>query len=308
MERYEKVQTVRQCFSRVSSSSSPHRLMPPLLLVAHQNEHGGTFQYVYKARDKDTGKLVTLKRYRNEEDIMVDGDPPYLREIAALTRLQHPCVIKLLDTVNDGHRVFVITEFVETDLHRHLRNLNGLLPPDHIKSYTSQIIQGIEHCHRHGIMHRNIQPGSIVLTSDGKVKLSEFDISRTFTISNSTPSSLNGVACCLWYRPPEILLGSTLANVAADMWAIGATVAEMLAKKALIPASSELDALFKIFRMFGTPSEHCWPGVSLLPAWSTEFPKWPTLRMKNLFEPRGYLCEEGMDMIEVCFCVHLVLC
>lgn len=69
----------------------------------------------------------------------------------------------------------------------------------------------------------------------------------------------------MWYRPPEILLGSQVYSLPVDLWSIGCVVAEMATGSALFPGDSEIDTIFKIFQRLGTPSEDTWPGIHELP-------------------------------------------
>lgn len=69
----------------------------------------------------------------------------------------------------------------------------------------------------------------------------------------------------LWYRAPEILLGARQYACAVDVWSIGCIFAEMITRRPLFPGDSEIDELFRIFRVLGTPSEESWPGVTRLP-------------------------------------------
>ena len=84
--------------------------------------------------------------------------------------------------------------------------------------------------------------------------------------------------------------------MAVDMWAVGAIIAEMVSKETLFPSDSDVDELFKIFRLLGTPTEASWPRVTELANWNVAFPLWPALRIKNLLPP---FCEDGIAMIEV---------
>ncbi|XP_047251314.1 cell division control protein 2 homolog A isoform X3 [Capsicum annuum] len=79
----------------------------------------------------------------------------------------------------------------------------------------------------------------------------------------------------LWYRAPEILLGSRHYSTPVDVWSVGCIFAEMVNQRPLFPGDSEIDELFKIFRVMGTPNEDTWPGVTSLPDYKSAFPKWP---------------------------------
>jgi serine/threonine protein kinase len=82
----------------------------------------------------------------------------------------------------------------------------------------------------------------------------------------------------LWYRPPEILLGNDHYTPAVDMWSCACIMVELLSRQPLFPGDSQIDQLFKIFRLCGTPSDEVWPDVSSLPHFLPTFPKWPRNR------------------------------
>lgn len=256
-----------------------------------QKEGEGTYGVVYKARDTKTGKFVALKKIKHS--ISEEGIPSTsLREIATLKHLQHPCVVKLLDyDYNDG-RLYLVFEHVDKDLKKFINSTTGLLKRNIVKSFSSQLIQGIEHCHMNGVLHRDLKPQNILISNTGKLKIADFGLARSF-VPPIRPFTHEVVT--LWYRPPEVLLGSKKYGLPMDMWAVGAIMAELISKRPLFPGDSEVDELFKIFRMLGTPSEKSWPGITLLRDWNFDFPVWPALKIKN-FLPN---CDQdAIDMIE----------
>ncbi|KAG1652058.1 hypothetical protein FOA52_010222, partial [Chlamydomonas sp. UWO 241] len=98
----------------------------------------------------------------------------------------------------------------------------------------------------------------------------------------------------LWYRAPEILLGSKTYSTPVDLWSIGCIFAEMLNHKPLFPGDSEIDQLFKIFQVMGTPDESTWQGVTTLPDYKDTFPKW---RARNMAEVVPTLAPPGVDLL-----------
>lgn len=76
----------------------------------------------------------------------------------------------------------------------------------------------------------------------------------------------------MWYRAPEILLGARQYACPVDIWSIGCIFAEMVTRRPLFPGDSEIDELFRIFRVCGTPNEELWPGVSQLPDYKVGAP------------------------------------
>jgi cyclin-dependent kinase 2 len=103
----------------------------------------------------------------------------------------------------------------------------------------------------------------------------------------------------LWYRAPEILLGGKQYSVPVDIWSVGTIIPEMVTGQPLFPGDSEIDELFKIFRLLGTPNEGLWEGVSQLPDYKAEFPKWKPKALRdgiaNLDSSR--LNDAGVDLV-----------
>jgi serine/threonine protein kinase len=111
----------------------------------------------------------------------------------------------------------------------------------------------------------------LLISRDGTtIKLADFGLARAFQIPLHTYTH---EVVTLWYRAPEILLGAKHYCPAVDLWSLGAIFAEM-SSKPLFPGDSEIDQLFKIFRILGTPNEQIWPGVSSLPDFKPAFPQW----------------------------------
>ena len=118
-------------------------------------------------------------------------------------------------------------------------------------------------------------------------------MARAFQIPTRT---LTHEVVTLWYRAPEILLGSKRYSTPIDLWSIGCIFSELCTGQALFPADSEIDMLYKIFQLLGTPSENVWSGVTSLPNWKPIFPNW----RGNFIG--GYvpnLCEAGVDLLAV---------
>uniref|UniRef100_A0A7R9UGM7 Cyclin-dependent kinase 2 homolog n=1 Tax=Pinguiococcus pyrenoidosus TaxID=172671 RepID=A0A7R9UGM7_9STRA len=250
----------------------------------------GTYGVVYKARDTINGDIVALKRIRLEvED---EGIPSTaLREISLLRELQHPNVVMLKDCVQDDGKLYLVFEFVDKDLKKYMESTGAPLDPELVKSYTYQICRGLTFCHSRGVMHRDLKPQNLLVSKDGKLKIADFGLARAFC---PPIRPLTHEVVTLWYRPPEILLGCQTYAPPVDVWAVGAILAECTTKRPFLPGDSEIDELFKIFRIFGTPNEDMWPGVTELQDWNPSFPVWPSLNVAK-FVPG--LCEAGIDLL-----------
>lgn len=143
-----------------------------------------------------------------------------------------------------------------------------------------------------GVVHRDLKPQNILVARDGTLKIADFGLARAF-VPPIRPFTHEVVT--LWYRAPEILLGCKAYALPIDIWSIGTILAEMVTKKPLFPGDSEIDEIFRIFRIMGTPNEDVWPGVTSLQDWNEEFPVWPAISLAK-YTPG--LCEEGLDLLE----------
>jgi cyclin-dependent kinase 1 len=142
-------------------------------------------------------------------------------------------------------------------------------------------------------MHRDLKPQNLLVSSNGRLKLADFGLARSFC---PPIRPLTHEVVTLWYRPPEILLGSETYAPPMDVFAIGAIFVEMVTKRPLFPGDSEIDQLYKIFRQLGTPDESVWPGVTSLPDWNALFPKWHKSSFHNTVLDN--LDDEGLDLLE----------
>lgn len=138
----------------------------------------------------------------------------------------------------------------------------------------------------------DLKPQNILVSRDGQLKIADFGLARAF-VPPIRPFTHEVVT--LWYRAPEILLGCKTYALPVDIWSVGTILGEMVTKKPMFPGDSEVDELFKIFRLMGTPNEQTWPGVTSLQDWNRDFPIWPSLNVAR-FVPG--LSEEGVDLLE----------
>eukprot|EP01113_Clastostelium_recurvatum_P022403 TRINITY_DN2671_c0_g1_i2.p1 TRINITY_DN2671_c0_g1~~TRINITY_DN2671_c0_g1_i2.p1 ORF type:complete len:305 (+),score=71.09 TRINITY_DN2671_c0_g1_i2:177-1091(+) len=230
----------------------------------------GTYGVVYKAVDRQTGKILALKKIRLENQD--EGVPSTaIREVCVLRELKQPNIVGLLDVVLQENKLHLIFEFLDQDLKKYMDSVNKKLNPLLIKSYLYQILLGLNYCHARRIMHRDLKPQNILIDREGGLKLADFGLARAFTVPIR---AYTHEVVTLWYRAPEILLGSRHYAAPMDMWSIGCIFAELLTRDPLFPGDSEIDQLYRIFRSLGTPNETVWPGVSELPDYQPHFPMW----------------------------------
>ncbi|XP_062159472.1 cell division control protein 2 homolog [Alnus glutinosa] len=258
----------------------------------------GTYGVVYKGRDLSTNETIALKKIRLEQED--EGVPSTaIREISLLKEMQHVNIVKLQDVVHSEKRLYLVFEYLDLDLKKHMDS-----SPDfgkdlrQVKMFLHQILRGIAYCHSHRVLHRDLKPQNLLLDRSANVlKLADFGLARAFGIPVRT---FTHEVVTLWYRAPEILLGSRHYSTPVDVWSVGCIFAEMVNQRPLFPGDSEIDELFRIFRVLGTPNEDTWPGVTSLPDYKSAFPKWPS---KDLAAVVPNLDSAGVDLLSKMLCL-----
>ncbi|OVA18849.1 Protein kinase domain [Macleaya cordata] len=249
----------------------------------------GTYGQVYMAREILTGEIVALKKIRMDNER--EGFPiTAIREIKILKKLHHENVIKLKEIVTstaaffigttDGNKykggIYMVFEYMDHDL-TGLSDRPGMrFSVPQIKCYMRQLLTGLHYCHVNQVLHRDIKGSNLLIDNEGNLKLADFGLARSF--SNDHNGNLTNRVITLWYRPPELLLGTTKYGPAVDMWSVGCIFAELLQGKPILPGKDEPEQLNKIFELCGAPEEVNWPGVSKFP-WYNNFK--PTRPMKR---------------------------
>jgi len=252
----------------------------------------GTYGVVYRARDRNTGMTIALKKIRLEQE--EEGVPSTaIREISLLKELDHNNVVRLEDVVHSDKKLYLVFEYLDLDLKKHMDS-HPTFGTDHrlVKYYLYQMLQGIAYCHSHRVLHRDLKPQNLLLDrQNNSLKLADFGLARAFGIP---VRAYTHEVVTLWYRAPEILLGAKHYSTPVDVWSLGCIFAEMINMKPLFPGDSEIDELFKIFRLLGTPNEQTWPGVSQFADFKDTFPKWDRVPWRDMVPS---LDQMGLDLL-----------
>ncbi|XP_023160305.2 cyclin-dependent kinase 1-like [Drosophila hydei] len=254
----------------------------------------GSYGVVYKALNRLTGQLVALKNIRHNAG--EEGMPSTaIREISLLKELKHPNIVRLHDVVMVDSSIYLILEYLSMDLRQYINTLpaNQLMDPNLLSSYLFQVTSAILYCHRRRVMHRDLTPQNLLIDQFGRVKVADFGLGCYFQVPMRT---LTHEVVTLWYRAPEILMGCPRYACPVDIWSIGCIFFEMATRKTLFQGDSEIDQLFRIFRMLGTPNEDSWPGVSALPDYKSSFPNWTNNKIGQLRESLGSF-DSSVDLL-----------
>eukprot|EP00937_MAST-01D_sp_MAST-1D-sp2_P004239 g4239.t1 len=248
----------------------------------------GAFGEVFEAQDPRSSELVALKRVRLRS--VEDGIPiNTFRELRALQELHHCNVLRLLEIVPDGSCVVLVTELMATSLARLIEDAEWLLPRAAVKACARMMLRGLEHLHTAGIVHRDIKPSNLLLSPAGELKLADFGLARPLAQQRPAPAAggadraggagepqaaphaharpplYSHQVQTRWYRAPEILFGAHEYGSAIDMWGAGAVLGEMLVGAPLFAGQNDIDQIYRVLQVLGSPTAASWPGHEQLP-------------------------------------------
>ncbi|CAH1788192.1 unnamed protein product [Owenia fusiformis] len=221
----------------------------------------GSYATVFKGKSHLNNKVVALKEIRlnNEE-----GAPfTAIREASLLKGLKHANIVTLHDIIHTKDTLTFVFEYVHTDLSQYLEKHKGGLTPHNVKLFLFQLLRGLSYCHQRRILHRDLKPQNLLISQQGELKLADFGLARAKSVPSRTYSH---EVVTLWYRPPDVLLGSTDYTTSLDIWGVGCIFTEMISGVATFPGMKDAqDQLDRIWRILGTPTENTWEGVSKYP-------------------------------------------
>lgn len=242
-------------------------------------------------------KTLPPKKYSRSNKIRLESEDEgipstAIREIALLKELQHPNIVKLHDVIHTDKKLTLVFEYLDQDLKKllDLSGEEGLDIPT-VKSFLKQLIKGVHHCHKNRVLHRDLKPQNLLINREGVLKLADFGLARAFGIpvKNYTHEVVT-----LWYRAPDILMGSKKYSTSVDIWSVGCIFAELVNRKPLFSGASEEDQLDKIFKVRGTPDLEAWPKMADLPLYKDDIPMYEPQSLAELVPD---LDEDGLDLL-----------
>ena len=197
-----------------------------------------------------------------------------MREISLLKELRHPNIVELLDILHSPKKLTLVFEYLDSDLKKFLdtnvatntedtKQLKGSVSVsaktsattssskgantdyyygeaegEVIKSFLYQLLKGVAYCHSKLVLHRDLKPQNLLISRQGQLKIADFGLARPF---GAPVRSYSPEVVTLWYRSPDILLGSKFYSTSIDMWSIGCIFAEMVTGRPLASGNTVFD-------------------------------------------------------------------
>mmetsp|Transcript_30108 Transcript_30108/g.68910 ORF Transcript_30108/g.68910 Transcript_30108/m.68910 type:complete len:1318 (-) Transcript_30108:129-4082(-) len=217
----------------------------------------GAFGAVYMGMKGD-GTLIAVKRLNLESDEGKNVADSYKNEYKLLQSLDHPNIVRYISSKVVSENLAVIwMEYVPGGSVANILQAFGGMSEDILRHYTRQILKGLSYLHSRNVIHRDVKPGNILVTTSGVVKLSDFGASLIVSSSMSTKAFTRGPVGTAAYLSPEQVRARSPMDYSfnVDIWSLGITAVEML--KAEMPFqdySNQMAVLFHIGRISDKPS------------------------------------------------------
>lgn len=224
-----------------------------------------------------------------------------IREMSLCTELDHPNLIHLVEIILQEKCVYMVFEYCEHDLlqiiHHHTQPTRHAIPATMVKSILFQLLNGLLYLHQNWVLHRDLKPANIMVTSAGAVRIGDLGLARRFDNPLASLFSGDKVVVTIWYRSPELLLGSRHYTPAVDMWAVGCIFAELLSLRPIFKGEeTKMDSkksvpfqrnqMGKIVEVLDMPRKEDWPGI-------VDMPEYQQLLHNNVLRSSSYLPHIG---------------
>ncbi|KAJ9048385.1 cyclin-dependent protein kinase, variant 2 [Entomophthora muscae] len=245
----------------------------------------GTYGRVYKAisKNKNDRRFFAIKKFKSDKDEEASRNSGIsqsaCREIGLCSELNHVNIISLEEVALQNRSIYMVFKYVDYDfqqiIHHHTYTEKKPVPESTIKSLMWQLINGVCYLHENWVMHRDLKPANVLVTSDGIVKVGDLGLARSFFRPIQPLYNSDKVVVTVWYRAPELILGSKHYTKAIDMWSVGCIFGEFLTGKPMFKGEElrnekkgfpfQKDQMSKIIEVLGNPTKEDWPDLEFMP-------------------------------------------
>ncbi|XP_054800903.1 mitogen-activated protein kinase kinase kinase NPK1 [Prosopis cineraria] len=261
------VDKINYCIRKSRVFSKPSPASPPLPPITKESSPMirwrkgeligcGAFGRVYMGMNLDSGELLAVKQVLiAASSASKEKAQAHIKEleeeVKLLKDLSHPNIVRYLGTVREEDTLNILLEFVPGGSISSLLGKFGAFPEAVIRTFTKQLLLGLEYLHKNGIMHRDIKGANILVDNKGCIKLADFGASKQ-VVELATISGAKSMKGTPYWMAPEVIL-QTGHSFSADIWSVGCTVIEMATGKP--PWSQQYQEVAALFHI-GTTKSH----------------------------------------------------
>lgn len=210
----------------------------------------GAYGVVISSKDSKKANNVAIKMVPKAFNDEIDAKR-ILREIKLLKHFEHENIVNIVDMMpptarylEDFHDVYIVTDLMETDLHRIIYSKQKL-SIDHAQYFIYQLLRGLKYIHSADVIHRDLKPSNLLVNSNCDLKICDFGLARGVgekqVEGQGGTMLLTEYVVTRWYRAPEIMLACHEYSKPIDMWSVGCIFAELIQRKPYFPGEDYID-------------------------------------------------------------------
>ncbi|CAO1620905.1 unnamed protein product [Sympodiomycopsis kandeliae] len=238
------------------------------------------------SQDSD-GSVFAIKKFKpdkeSEASTYTGISQSAMREIALNRELKHENVVTLRQVMLEDRSIYMIFSYASHDflqlIHHHSAHLRAPIAGAVLKSLLFQLLSGVHYLHSNWVLHRDLKPANILLTYSGVVKIGDLGLARLYSQPLQPLYNGDRVVVTIWYRAPELLMGTRHYTTAIDMWAVGCIWGELLGLRPLFKGEEakvdgktkgsalQTDQMTRIIEVLGVPNTTRWPSIDTMPDW-----------------------------------------
>ena len=203
---------------------------------------GGGMAIVYKAKCRLLNRYVAIKVLRDEFTNDEEFIKRFRHESQAAASLSHPNIVSIYDVGSEGNIYYIVMEYIKGKTLKEIIHEKGKLSPEETIDYSIQIAEALQHAHNNHIIHRDIKPHNIMVTEDGRVKVTDFGIARAVT--STTMTNTSSVIGSVHYFSPEQARGK-YTDEKSDIYSLGIVMYEMITGKVPFEGESPISIALK---------------------------------------------------------------
>jgi eukaryotic-like serine/threonine-protein kinase len=258
-----RAETVDQSSSERTAASDPSDPVPPAAVPGYEIlgvlGRGG-MGVVYKARQKSLDRVVALKMILAGAHAGTNQRLRFQAEAESAARLQHPNIAQVYEIGEQDGCPYFSLEYVDgRGLHEELQE--GLPPPMRSAALTEQLARAVAYAHQHGIVHRDLKPGNVLLTPDGTPKITDFGLAKRLDDDQGHTRTGDVIGTPSYMAPEQAAGRSKEVGPAADVYALGAILYEMLTGQPPFEGGSTWDTVLLVLSAEPEPPSRRQPGV-----------------------------------------------